>query len=147
MSPVGRMPASPTGLRAVGQAGIRPTGNVSLGHRDVIAEVQRQVLPYQLNYLRHGDLLRPALKSLHDTWSEVRAGLGADGEDVFRTREAAAMVAHGRWMYHAALNRTETRGMHKRLDYPAQNPAQRYRLLTGGLDDIWSRPESVRLTA
>ena len=37
----------------------------------MIAEVQRQVLPYQLNYLRHGDLLRPALRSLHDTWSEV----------------------------------------------------------------------------
>ena len=74
-------------------------------------------------------------------------GLGADGEDVFRAREAAAMVAHGRWMYHAALNRTETRGMHKRLDYPAQNPAQSYRLLTGGLDEIWSRPESVRLAA
>jgi aspartate oxidase len=50
-------------------------------------------------------------------------------------------------MYHAALHRTETRGMHKRLDYPAQNPAQSYRLLTGGLDEIWSRPESVRLAA
>jgi hypothetical protein len=47
-------------------------------------EVQRQVLPYGLNYLRHGDRLRPALKSLHDTWSEVRAGLGGDGEDRFR---------------------------------------------------------------
>ena len=104
-------------------------------------------LPYDLNYLRHGDRLRAALKSLHDTWSEVQAGLGADGEDLFRAREAAAMVAHGRWMYHAALHRTETRGMHKRLDYPAQNPAQSYRLLTGGLDEIWSRPESVRLAA
>jgi len=31
--------------------------------------------------------------------------------------------------------------------WPAQNPAQSYRLLTGGLDEIWSRPESVRLAA
>jgi succinate dehydrogenase/fumarate reductase flavoprotein subunit len=131
----------------VGGAGVRPTGTVSLGYRDVVAEVQRQVLPYDLNYLRHGDRLTPALKSLHDTWSEVRVGLGADGEDLFRAREAAAMVAHARWMYHAALARTETRGMHKRLDYPTQNPAQRYRLLTGGLDEIWTRPESVRLAA
>jgi succinate dehydrogenase/fumarate reductase flavoprotein subunit len=91
--------------------------------------------------------LRPALKSLHDTWSEVRAGLGADGEDLFRAREAAAMVANGRWMYHAALTRAETRGMHKRLDFPTQNPAQGHRLLTGGLDELWSRPESVRLAA
>jgi hypothetical protein len=34
--------------------------------------------------------------------------------------------------------------MHKRLDHPEQDPAQRHRLLTGGLDEIWSRPESVR---
>src|SRR4029077_20182767 len=127
-------------LHAVGARGIHPTGSVRIGHRDVIAEVQRQVLPYELNYLRNGDLLGPALKSLHDTWSEVRAGLGADGEDLFRVREAAAMVAHGRWMYHSALTRTETRGMHKRLDYPMQNPTQGHRLLTGGLDEIWSRP-------
>lgn len=30
--------------------------------------------------------------------------------------------------------------MHKRLDYPMQNPTQGHRLLTGGLDEIWSRP-------
>jgi succinate dehydrogenase/fumarate reductase flavoprotein subunit len=132
------------GLRPVGGAGVRPTGTVDLGYRDVVTEVQRQVLPYELNYLRHGDRLTPALKSLHDTWSEVRVGLGADGEDLFRAREAAAMVAHGRWMYHAALTRTESRGMHKRADYPAQDPEQRRRLLTGGLDELWSRPESPR---
>jgi succinate dehydrogenase/fumarate reductase flavoprotein subunit len=135
------------GLRPIGGAGVRPNGAVRLEYRDVVAEVQRQMLPYDLNYLRHADRLRPALKSLHDIWSEVRAGLGADGEDLFRAREAAAMVAHGRWMYHAALNRTESRGMHKRLDYPTQDATQKHRLLTGGLDGIWTRPESVSLAA
>lgn len=137
---------SGAGLRPVGGAGVRPTGAVSLGHRDVIAEVQRRVLPYDPNYLRNGDLLTPALKSLHDMWSEVR-GAFADGEDLFRAREAAAMVAHGRWMYHAALARTETRGMHEWLDYPMQNRSQGHRLLSGGLDDIWSHPEPVRVAA
>ncbi|WP_346160422.1 hypothetical protein [Streptomyces mordarskii] len=70
--------------------------------------------------------------------------MGASGEELFRAREAAAMVAHGRWMYHAALQRTESRGMHKRADRPAPDPAQHHRLLTGGLDEIWSRPESVQ---
>jgi succinate dehydrogenase/fumarate reductase flavoprotein subunit len=135
------------GLRPVGGAGVRPTGDVGVGYGEVVAEVQRQVLPYDLNYLRHGDRLRPALKSLHDMWSAVSAGLGAEGEDLFRAREAAAMLAHGRWMYHAALHRTESRGMHKRLDHPAQDPTLRQRLLTGGLDDIWSRPDSARLAA
>jgi succinate dehydrogenase/fumarate reductase flavoprotein subunit len=62
-----------------------------------------------------------------------------------RNRQAAAMTAHARWMYHTALARTETRGMAKRLDFPDQDPAQHRRLTTGGLDSIWVRPE--RLTA
>jgi succinate dehydrogenase/fumarate reductase flavoprotein subunit len=136
----------PTGtLRALGGAGLRPTGRSRVDYRDVVTEVQRHVLPHQHNFLRHADYLGPALQSLHDTWSVARAGLSAEGEDVFRAREAAAMVAHSRWMYHAALQRTETRGMHKRLDHPALDPAQRYRLLTGGLDEIWTRPEPVRV--
>jgi succinate dehydrogenase/fumarate reductase flavoprotein subunit len=134
---------SPT-LHAVGGAGLRPAGPVAVDHRAVTAAVQRHVLPHEYNFLRHADHLGPALRSLHDTWSVVRASLGAIGEDTFRTREAAAMVAHGRWMYHAALQRVETRGMHERVDHPEQDPSQRRRLLVGGLDEIWSRPESTR---
>lgn len=131
------------GLRPVGGAGLRPTGRVGLDYRAVVPAIQRQVLPYDLNYLRHGDRMRPALAVLQDIWSAVRVGLGATGEDRFRAREAAAMLATGRWMYHAALERTETRGMHKRSDHPAQDPVQRHRLLTGGLDEIWSRPADL----
>ncbi|MER5855040.1 FAD-binding protein [Streptomyces sp900105245] len=131
-------------VRPVGTAGLRPTGAVNVGHREVVTAVQREVLPYDRNYLRHADRLEPALRSLHETWSAVREGLGASGEALFRAREAAAMVAHGRWMYHAALQRTESRGMHKRADRPAQDPAQHHRLLTGGLDEVWSRPEAVQ---
>ncbi|CAN5519657.1 hypothetical protein BH09ACT7_BH09ACT7_07980 [soil metagenome] len=135
----------PAPLRAIGGAGLRPTERqVGLDYRAVTAAVQRHVLPHETNFLRHADHLRPALQSLHDAWAAVRAGLGAVGEDVFRAREAAAMVAHSRWMYHAALQRTESRGMHKRVDFPAQDPAQRHRLLTGGLDELWSHQESGR---
>jgi succinate dehydrogenase/fumarate reductase flavoprotein subunit len=131
-------------LRPIGGPGLRPAGRAVLDYREVVAEVQRLVLPHEHNFLRHGDQLTAALQSLHDTWSAVRAGLGATGEDAFLAREAAAMVAHARWMYHAALHRDETRGMHKRVDYPVQDPGQRRRLLTGGLDELWSRPESPR---
>ncbi|MER6573470.1 hypothetical protein ABT288_46875 [Streptomyces sp. NPDC001093] len=85
---------------------------MNAGHGEVVAAVQREVLPYDRNYLRHADRLEPALRSLHGTRSAVREGLGASGEELFRAREAAAMAAHGRWMYHAALHRTESRGMH-----------------------------------
>jgi succinate dehydrogenase/fumarate reductase flavoprotein subunit len=128
--------------RPVGSAGIRPVGTPTHAYREVVAEVQRAVLPYDHNYVRHADKLTPALDALHQTWSAVRDGLTGTGEDLFRAREAAAMTAHGRWMFHAALQRTETRGMHKRLDYPRQDPAQQFRLLTGGLAEIWTRPEA-----
>lgn len=134
-------------LRGIGGAGLRPTAGPGLDHREVAASVQRHVLPHDTNFVRDADHLGPALQSLHDTWAALRAGLGGVGEDTFRAREAAAMVAHGRWMYHAALARNETRGMHKRTDHPAQDPAQRRRLLTGGLDDLWTRAETVRTPA
>jgi succinate dehydrogenase/fumarate reductase flavoprotein subunit len=131
-------------LRPVGGAGIRPNGDGGqLNYRDVVKEVQRAVLPYDHNYLRHPDQLVPALDVLHRTWADIRSGLAGTGEELFRAREAAAMTAHGRWMFNAALTRTETRGMHKRLDYPQLDPDQHYRLLTGGLDELWIRPEAT----
>jgi succinate dehydrogenase/fumarate reductase flavoprotein subunit len=54
-----------------------------------------------------------------------------------RAREAAAMLATSRWMYRSAQQRTETRGMHRRHEHAALDPAQRHRLLSGGLDEVW----------
>lgn len=98
--------------------------------------------PYEKNYLRRGDVLTDSLAMLDDIWSTVRSSLGGVGEDAVRTRQAAAMTAHARWMYNAALARTETRGMAKRLDFPAEDPAQHHRLTTGGLDEVWVRREA-----
>ena len=53
------------------------------------------------------------------------------------------MTATARWMYASALQRQETRGMHKYLDFPELDPAQRRRLVCGGLDQVWVRPEAV----
>ncbi len=113
----------------------------------VIAEVRAQVLPYEINCLRHADRLGPALARLNDIWAATRPATPAAGEEAFRAREAAAMLAHSRWMYHAALQRTESRGMHRRFDHTALDPQQQYRLLVGGLDELWSRPEPEWLAA
>jgi succinate dehydrogenase/fumarate reductase flavoprotein subunit len=141
----GRSRAARSAAHPVGEAGIRPTGGgaTSFDHDEVVADVQRVVLPYDINYFRHADRLEPALAALHHTWSVLRGGLSGSGENLFRAREAAAITAHARWMYHAALHRTETRGMHKRMDHPHQDPGQHHRLLTGGLDQLWSRPETA----
>ncbi|MGW6946031.1 hypothetical protein [Streptomyces xanthophaeus] len=51
------------------------------------------------------------------------------------------MTAHARWMYTAALARTESRGMARRLDHPGQDPKLHHRITVGGLDRPWSRAE------
>ena len=53
------------------------------------------------------------------------------------------MVATARWMYRTAIERTETRGMHKHMDFPGLDPAQQRRLISGGLDRVWVRPEGA----
>ncbi len=59
---------------------------------------------------------------------------------VVKAREAAAMLATARWMYRSALARHETRGMHKREDFPKQDPgATPSSIATGGLDEVWTR--------
>jgi succinate dehydrogenase/fumarate reductase flavoprotein subunit len=117
-------------LTEVGGAGVVPAA---------LPEVQRLATSYDTNYLRHGDRLTPALAELDGLWQAARDGFSATD---MRSREVAAMLAHSRWMFHAALHRTESRGMHRRFDHPGLDPEQATRLVTGGLDDIWTLPES-----
>ncbi|GAA2797297.1 FAD-binding protein [Saccharopolyspora taberi] len=131
-------------LRAAGRAGLRPTGKPARADEigEIVAEVQDEVLPYDKNYLRSGDKLRESLTVLDSAWSRLRTSLHGEGVHEVRARQAAAMVAHARWMYTSALARTETRGMAKRLDFPGQDPAQRHRTVSGGLDTVWTRAEA-----
>lgn len=134
----------------IGRAGLNPSSRVDseLTHELVTSAVQSEVHPYDKNYFRSEAALRRSLENLDDLWARVESGLrGGDGyppygEDsataLFRARESAAMVATARWMYNAARERTETRGMAKRADHPELDPAQQQRRLVGGLDDIWN---------
>ncbi|MGX1773297.1 hypothetical protein ACWIGW_14390 [Nocardia brasiliensis] len=79
-------------------------------------------------------------------WQQARATLTLSAADPAKVRAAAAMTAHARWMYTAALARTESRGMARRQDFPELDPAQHHRLITGGLDDLWTTPEPASRT-
>lgn len=129
-------------VTGAGGAGLRPTGRPAAagGHRAAVELVQREVLPYDKNYLRRGDRLAASLRALDAGWAELRSGLHGEGTDLVRARQAAAMTAHARWMYAAALARPETRGMAKRLDHPDPDPRLHHRILVGGLDRVWTRP-------
>jgi succinate dehydrogenase/fumarate reductase flavoprotein subunit len=126
--------------RSAGGVGLRPLEHVdpTLSAADVVHAVQSEVMPYDRNYFRDAERLRDSRSRLDDLWQVIRNGLGPSPETEIGNREAAAMTAHARWMYLAALTRPETRGMHKRVDQPSLDPRWQRRLLVGGLDNLWT---------
>jgi len=116
-------------------------GKISVLH-EMTESVRSEVTPTEINLFRTERTLQSSLDRLNEMWEEIHFGLLANEANVVRVRETAAMTATARWMYNSALERRETRGMHKRLDYKEQNPEYHYRILTGGLDEVWVKPDS-----
>jgi succinate dehydrogenase/fumarate reductase flavoprotein subunit len=97
--------------------------SASLGARALdpaaAAIVKDELLPIERNFFRTGRTLTHSLARLDDAWSHLQVKPGMRGLAALRAREAAALTATARWSYRAALERTESRGMHRRLDAPA----------------------------
>lgn len=138
-------------VEAIGGAGLRPRktpepAQARIDTQQVIRSVQGEMLPYDKNIFRSAAGLQQSLQVLDGLWQDVRdragAADGAQASDAVRQRETAALVATGRWCYSAALARGESRGMHRRTDAPQRDEAFRHRLLTGGLDTVWTRADA-----
>ena len=134
-----------------GRATLRPTTSESasslLDADAIVRGVQSEVFPYDRNLFRTEAGLSDSLVRLDSLWRAVQVRPAQFARTVVRSREAAAMVATARFMYKTAQYRPETRGMHKRQDFPALDPAQQRRLVTSGLDEIHVRPEGAELDA
>jgi len=136
-----------SGARVVhhaGRAGLRGAGGPDAGVAGDAATltraVQDEVFPYDLNYFRTEERLTGSLARLDGLWRAAADTAPADLDEAPRRREAAAMLATARWMYRAALARTESRGMHRREDHAKPDAAQRHLLTVGGLDEVWVTP-------
>ncbi|OYD83770.1 FAD-binding protein [Azospirillum brasilense] len=123
-------------LRRAGGAGLREGRGGAIDAAALTRAVQAEVFPYHINYFRTEEGLTGALTRLDRLWSDAAGAAPSSADDSLRVREAAAMLATARWMYRSALARTESRGMHRRLDYAALDPAQRHLLTVGGLDEV-----------
>lgn len=136
--------AQRTALRAGGVA-LATRGASQFDSAEVVRAVQAEVFPYERNWFREGDALRDSLGRLDALWARLRTSApAATATEAVRAREAAAMLATSRWMYRSALQRTETRGMHRRREHGVIDPAQRHRLLSGGLDEVWVQRQAVQ---
>jgi succinate dehydrogenase/fumarate reductase flavoprotein subunit len=130
-------------VQAVGEAGLTNGGKQQINAEEVIKATQAEVFPYDRNYFRNEKGLTESLQRLNNLWQEIRTSQ-VDTHNIVRVREAAAMVATSRWMYSSALERKETRGMHKHLDYPEMDANQQHYLISGGLDRVWVKPEKIK---
>jgi len=129
---------------AVGRAGLRPSEkpDAAITAAELIAAVQEEVLPVGKTFFRTGARLRASQTRLDSFWSAARAYLStrsAPAAEIVRAREASAMIATARWLVASAIERRETRGLNRRLDFPEADPAQARCLNSGGLDQVWVR--------
>lgn len=129
---------------ATGQAGLSPRRKA--GDFDTAAAVQavrEELNAYDKNIFRRGDALTASLERLDSVWRELADHGQAEGRATLRLREAAALVAAGRWSKAAALARRESRGMHRREDAPAPDARLASRQRAQGLDRVFTRFETA----
>lgn len=131
----------------VGGAGLTSGGGQQINSEEIIQATQAEVFPYDRNYFRNEKGLIGSLERLNSLWNEIRGSKIADNSNIVRVREAVSMVATARWMYSSALERKETRGMHKHQDYPDLDTNQQHHLVSGGLDRVWVKSVPMNPTS
>ncbi|WP_454915965.1 FAD-binding protein [Xanthobacter sediminis] len=133
----GRRTPAGRARRGVGTAGLQDAGARPFDPVEAARLVVGEVHPYDRNYFRTEAGLTEALGRLDRQWAALRTSAASGRADLLRAREATAMTAAARWMYRTALARTESRGMHRRIDHGAPDSAQRHYLTAGGLDEVF----------
>jgi succinate dehydrogenase/fumarate reductase flavoprotein subunit len=136
----GRRAGSPA--RAIGAAGLRPSSDTRLTDAGMfLPGIQQATIAYDAALWRSAAKLERGCADVDSAWQAIAAHGRAEGLGSVALREHAAMAAAARWVLAAALARGESRGMHMRTDRPGVDPARESRLLTGGLDRVWTRFE------
>lgn len=126
-------------LYPAGQAGLRPASHVRpIDMTPVVPAVQACTIDFDGTLWRNEAKLRTAQTRLDMLWRDLADHGRAEGLARVAIREHGAMLASARWVGAAALTRRESRGMHMRIDNPGVDPTLDRRLLTGGLDTVWT---------
>ncbi len=86
--------------------------------------------------IRSETMLRAGLKYLGDLRKKVSASIQADdAHTLMRCAEIFDLMDIGETVFLTALERKETRGLHKRSDYPFTNPLNNNKFMTIKIDD------------
>ncbi|GLH80022.1 oxidoreductase [Bradyrhizobium sp. SSBR45G] len=132
-------------LTPLGQAGLRPKVRTRALDIDAIrAGVRDEMHPFEKVLFRKESTLAASQRALDGLWREIADHAAGD---LLRSRETAALVASARWSVATARQRTESRGLHHRIDHPQLDPQLAVRLLSSGFDRIVVTAEGQRASA
>lgn len=143
-------------IKHLGGAGLRPASEVRpVDRQEILKPVQEHMFALDCNYWREESTLASSLSTYAGLWRELRDGLQgeaagdarAQARSALKSRELVSLVQAARWINASALERRETRGLHRRKDYPNLDLSQTHHLLSGGLDEVWVKPHPVDPTA
>lgn len=131
-------------LQPLGMTGLRGTAERDDIDLSVAARsVHDEIAPLDKSYWRTGAGLEASRTKLEDIWSALNQAKPATGIERLRSREVAAVTASARWTVAAALLRTESRGVHRRRDFPGESDAQAGRIIVSGLDRVTAAREDL----
>ncbi len=140
------------GGTGVGQVGLHPDGDArAIEIQPIIASIGAQMHDYDKALWRREASLARSVQIAESHWHELARHGHAKGRALVALRETAAMTATARWCLAAARARTGTLGIHVRSDDAADrrpgatDPGAR--LVVGGLNAVWTRPERLLLEA
>ena len=134
-------------LRPLGTTGLRG-GTEERGALDLAVAartVHDEIVPLDKSYWRTAQTLEASSRTLEGVWNGLNEAKSATGIDRLRAREVASVTASARWTVAAALLRTESRGVHRRRDFPAEDGTQASRIVVSGLDRVAAVRENLAL--
>jgi len=102
-----------------------------------VSVAQASMFPLERNFSRDAAGLQDSLARLDDAFRSLREDrrMNSGRHGLRREREVAAMLAAARWICASALERSETRGIHRRRDFPALKDASPRSLRLQGVDE------------
>jgi succinate dehydrogenase / fumarate reductase, flavoprotein subunit len=92
-----------------------------IGHRDLFYEIHEGVVPLKYNFFRKRERLEEAIGKLKNVQEKLKEGIAKDFHGLAKLVEADGMATSGEITFRAALKREESRGTHKRDDFPERD--------------------------
>jgi len=132
-------------LRPLGRTGLRGSAGEAIDLAAAARTLHDEIAPLDKSYWRTAATLEASGRVLEDLWSRLNGVSPAAGLDRLQTREVAAVTASARWTVAAAALRTESRGVHRRRDFPGESEAQASRIIVSGLDRVTAVRETLSL--